>query len=60
LEDIMALPKAFQNYAEFEREILRGSNRVGLTLEDIVEDDAFDPEIEVDSDDPFASMRDDY
>ncbi len=56
----MALPKAFQSYAEFEREILRGSNRVGLSLEDIVEDDAFDAEIEVDSDDPFESMRDDY
>jgi hypothetical protein len=55
----MSLPKNFNNFAEFEREILR--NRVGLSLEDIVEDNAFDAEIEVeDDDDPFASMRDDY
>jgi hypothetical protein len=56
----MSLPKNFQNFAEFEREILRGSNRIGLSLEDIVEDDAFDAEIEVESDDPFEAMRDDY
>lgn len=56
----MALPKSFQNFAEFEREILRGNNRVGLTFEDIVDDDAFEAEIEVDSDDPFEAMRDDY
>jgi hypothetical protein len=55
----MAMPKAFQNFAEFEREIIRGSNRVGLSLEDMVEDDSFDPEIEVDSDDPFNAMRGD-
>jgi hypothetical protein len=60
LEENMALPKSFQNFAEFEREVLRGSTRVGLSLEDMVEDDAFEAEIEVDSDDPFASMRDDY
>lgn len=55
----MSMPRAFQSFAEFEREIIRGSNRVNLSLEDMVEDDAFDPEIEVDSDDPFESMRDD-
>jgi hypothetical protein len=60
VEDIMAMPKAFQSYAEFEREIIRSSNRVGLTFEDIVEDDAFDAEIEIESDDPFEAMRDDY
>jgi len=55
----MSLPKNFNNFAEFEREILR--NRVGLSLEDIVEDNAFDAEIEIEEDDdPFASMRDDY
>jgi hypothetical protein len=56
----MPLPKTFQSYAEFEREILRGSNRIGLTLEDIVDDDAFDAEVEVDNDDPFSEMRDEY
>ena len=56
----MALPKSFQNFAEFEREVIRSSNRVGLTFEDIAVDDAFDAEIEVESDDPFESMRGDY
>ncbi len=55
----MPLPKTFQNFAEFEREILRGSNRLGLSLEEIVDDDSFDAEIEVESDDPFEAMRDD-
>ncbi len=55
----MPLPKAFQNFAEFEREILRGSTRLGVSLADIVDDDSFEAEIEVDSDDPFEAMRDD-
>lgn len=55
----MPLPKNFQTFAEFEREIIRGSSRLGLSLEDIVEDTSFDAEIEVD-DDPFEAMRDDY
>ena len=55
----MPLPKTFQSFAEFEREIIRGSNRMGLSLEEIVDDDSFDAEIEVD-DDPFSEMRDDY
>lgn len=54
----MSLPRTFQSFAEFEREYLRSANRVGLSLEDLVEDAAFDEEIEVD-DDPFESMRDD-
>ena len=37
----------------------RGSSRIGLSLEDIVEDTSFDAEIEVDND-PFEAMRDDY
>lgn len=56
----MPLPKTFQSFAEFEREILRSSNRLGLTLEEIVEDTSFDAEIDTDEDDPFESMRDDY
>jgi hypothetical protein len=55
----MPQPKTFQNFAEFEREILRGSTRLGLTFEEIVDDDSFESEIEVDSDDPFEAMRDD-
>ncbi len=55
----MSLPKTFQTYAEFEREIIRGSHRIGLSFEEIVEDSAFDAELELD-DDPFEAMRDDY
>ncbi len=55
----MPQPKNFQSFAEFEREVLRPSTRLGLSLEDIVDDDSFDAEIEVDSDDPFEAMRDD-
>jgi hypothetical protein len=55
----MPLPKNFQNFAEFEREILRGSNRIGLSLEDIVEDTSFDAELELERD-PFEAMDDGY
>lgn len=54
----MPVPKTFQSFAEFEREIIRGSTRLGLSLEDIVDDEPFEAEIEVD-DDPFEAMRDD-
>ena len=55
----MPQPNNFQSFAEFEREVIRGGTRLGLSLEDIVDDDSFDAEIEVDSDDPFEAMRDD-
>ena len=56
----MPLPRNCQTFAEFEREILRGSNRIGFSLEDIVEDTSFDAEIDVDHD-PFEAMaNDDY
>ena len=56
----MSLPKNFQNFAEFERDYIRGNFRLGLSVEDLVEDDAFDAEIEIATDDPFESMRDEY
>ncbi|MBL9027858.1 MAG: transcriptional regulator [Myxococcales bacterium] len=56
----MSLPKSFKNYAEFEREILATERRIGLSLEEMVEDNAFDAELETDSDDPFAEMAKDY
>lgn len=46
----MPLPRNFQSFAEFEREILRGSNRIGFSLEDIVEDTSFDAELDFESD----------
>lgn len=48
----MPLPKAFQTFAEFEREVLRPNTRIGLTLEDMVEDQSFDAELDFDKD-PF-------
>jgi len=53
----MSLPKAFRNFAEFEREVLYTERRIGLSLEEMVEDNAFDAEIEVDAD-PFSEMAD--
>ncbi len=57
----MSLPKAFNTFAEFEREIIHPANRIGLSLEEMVEDSAFDAEIEFEND-PFAEMKaqDDY
>jgi hypothetical protein len=54
----MSLPKAFSTFAEFEREIIRPSNRLGLTLEDMVEDSAFDADVDFEND-PFAEMAED-
>jgi len=52
----MSLPKAFRNFAEFEREVLYTERRIGLTLEEMVEDNAFDAEIEFEENDPFSEM----
>lgn len=54
----MSLPKAFSTFAEFEREIIRPSHRIGLSLEDMVEDSAFDADVDFEND-PFAEMADD-
>jgi hypothetical protein len=54
----MPLPKAFQTFAEFEREILRGSSRMGLSLEEIVEDTSFEAELDFEGD-SFEAMKDD-
>ena len=55
----MSLPHAFRNFAEFEREILHSERRIGLSLEEMVEDNAFDVEPEFTDDDPFSEMSDD-
>lgn len=54
----MSLPKAFRNFAEFEREVLYTERRIGLSLEEMVEDNAFDAEVQFDED-PFSEMNDD-
>ena len=51
----MPQPRSFRSYQDFEREVLRPANRIGLTLEDIVEETAFDSNLEHD-DDPFSEM----
>jgi hypothetical protein len=57
----MSLPKGFTTFAEFEREIIRPCNRVGLSLEEMVEDPVFEAELDFDAD-PFEQMAaaDDY
>ncbi len=54
----MSLPKSFRNFAEFEREVLSTERRIGLSLEEMVEDNCFDAELETDED-PFSEMADD-
>jgi hypothetical protein len=55
----MSLPKTnYRNFAEFEREILR-PNRVGFSLEDIVEDASFEAELDFEKD-PFDAADDDF
>ena len=54
----MPLPKTFSTFADFEREVLRPANRIGLTLEDMVEDPSFDAELDFDRD-PFDEEEDD-
>lgn len=54
----MSLPRSFKSFAEFEREILATERRIGLSLEEMVEDNAFDADVEQESDDPFAEMKD--
>jgi hypothetical protein len=51
------MPKSFRSFAEFEREILRPQSRVGLTFEDMVEDDTFEAELDFDADDEDADSR---
>ncbi|KYF78733.1 MULTISPECIES: hypothetical protein [unclassified Sorangium] len=53
----MPLPRSYQNFAEFEREMLRPS-RVGFSLEDIVEESSFDAELDFEKD-PFDVSDDD-
>lgn len=51
----MSQPKAFRTFADFEREIIRPGNRLGLTVEDMVDDNSFESEVDFE-DDPFSEM----
>ncbi len=55
----MSLPRSFRNFAEFERDVLSSERRIGLSLEEMVEDNAFDAEVQVDAEDPFSEMAND-
>lgn len=44
------LPKSFKTFAEFEREIIRPSTRIGMTFEEIVDDEPFENELDFDRD----------
>ncbi|AKT40676.1 hypothetical protein [Chondromyces crocatus] len=54
----MTLPRTYRNYAEFERDYLCPS-RVSFSLEDIVEEGAFDAELDFEKD-RFDGSDDDY
>lgn len=47
----MPLPRAFTTFAEFERDYLRGNSRMGLSVEDMIDDSAFEAEVEIDCSD---------
>ncbi len=52
----MSLPKSFRTFAEFDRDYLREGTRLGLSIEDMIEEPAFDAELEfeaADDDDDF-------
>lgn len=47
----MPLPRSFQTFAEFDRDYLRETTRLGLSIEDIVEEPAFDADLDFAPDD---------
>ena len=53
----MPLPRSFQTFAEFDRDFLRETTRLGLSIEDIVEEPAFDADLDFA---PDADEDDDY
>ena len=57
----MSPPRAYRNFAEFEREFIRPAFRVGQTFEDMVQDNPFEAELDFDRDpyEQHPSQRDD-
>ena len=53
-------PRAFRSFAEFERDYIRPAMRVGLSVEDMIEDGPFDQEFALDDidADPFEESFD--
>ena len=44
-------PSFYRSFEEFEREELRPGNRVGFSLDEFIEETAFDGELDVDEND---------
>lgn len=44
-------PSFYRSYEEFEREELRPGNRIGFSLDDLIEETAFDGELDFDTED---------
>jgi hypothetical protein len=42
-------PSFYKSFEEFEREELRPSNRIGFCLDDLIEETAFDGELDFDA-----------
>ena len=47
----MSLPRSFQTFAEFDRDYLRETTRIGMSIEDLVEETAFDADLDFGTDD---------
>jgi len=41
-------PSFYRSFEEFEREELRPGNRIGFSLDDLIEESVFDSELELD------------
>jgi hypothetical protein len=55
-------PRWYRSFADFEREYIRPAFKVGLTVEEMIEDSPFEAEFELDRD-PFDDPdeeEDDY
>jgi hypothetical protein len=55
-------PRWYRSFADFERECIRPAFKVGLTVEEMIEDSPFEAEFELDRD-PFDDPdeeEDDY
>lgn len=46
----MPLPRSFQTFAEFDRDFLRETTRLGQSVEDLVEETAFDADLDFGAD----------
>lgn len=51
-------PRFYRNFAEFEREYIRPGRKVGLTVEDVLDDNPFEREFLFDRD-PFEEDEED-